>query len=89
MTRRLLALTCIVLLLFCTLSPLLSPHHDCTGENCALCFCLQSAKDLWGGIFLSTGLLAMGDILRRVLPDTGKSGLIFKTPVTQKVKLSD
>lgn len=83
---RILALLCLMLLL-CVL---LSPIHDCSGKDCAICAVLSASSKVIAFVFLYAALLDIGDLDCKFYTFIRERAIHRSdTLVLQKVKLSN
>lgn len=68
-----------------------SIHHDCTGEDCAVCLYINACHNILKAIFLAVfGTALLSVILAKIktfMKNTGVS--VLSNPVFAKVKLSN
>ena len=93
MTRKqiLVAVLCAVML-FSALFIALEAHHDCTGEECAICVQLRACAELLRQTALVLLILAVSALLHVCAAEMlGQTQRVFRKAslITLKIKLSD
>lgn len=84
--RRSLALLCLLILL----CMLLSPIHDCSGKDCAICALISVSESVIAFVFLYAVFLVLGDpVCKFYTFITERTIHRNDTLVLQKVKLSN
>lgn len=66
--------------------------HDCTGDNCPICACIQSAGQtlkLLGSAAAASQLFSAGAFLTLVVLSLSLSVLTSSTPVSQKIRMNN
>ena len=66
--------------------------HDCTGEDCPICACMQQCENTlhtmaYGGVLAVVAVLPMFLLFFRVLSEASK--MVQETPVTRKVRMNN
>ena len=91
-SARWLAAVLALVLLFSALFIALEAHHDCQGDDCAICACISICQDLLRQLSVAALVLGLALLLNctvRALAFTVRTAITFSTPITLKVKLSD
>jgi hypothetical protein len=85
--RQLVALVCTVLILLCAFGSIID--HDCAGDACVICLFVKTARLLAAAVVLTSALVSMPDLICTGSRNAKEPSPVCKTPVSQKVKLSD
>ena len=85
--RQLVALVCTVLILLCAFGSIID--HDCAGDACVICLLVKTARLLAAAVALTSAPVSMPDLICTGSRNAKEPSPVCKTPVSQKVKLSD
>ena len=91
-SARWLAAALVLVLLFSALFIALEAHHDCQGDDCAICACISICQDLLQQLSAAALVLGLTLLLNRAvrtLVFAVRAAAAYPTPITLKVKLSD
>ncbi len=82
----------LIIVLFSSFFIVSHADHDCTGEDCPVCACIQQCENILhgvgdGSIYAASGILPVVLIVGFIL--TSYCIVVSDTPVSEKVRIND